>query len=88
MASNDITQLKDLEALNDDAFCEAFSAKLGLMFQYAKDDIVRLIELRDLTTVQKLRMTLCTAARMAFDSYTDAEETYACGIQWCLCPEV
>ena len=72
MALNDITQLKDLEALNDDAFCEAFSAKLGLIFQYAKDDIVRVIELRDLATVQKLRTTLCTAAKVAFDNYTEA----------------
>ena len=72
MAPTAISELKDLVSLEEDIFCETFSDNLALIFQYAQNDIMNVIETRDLTTVLKLRTGLCTAAKVAFAAYTNA----------------
>ena len=67
-----ISELKDLVSLEEDIFCETFSDNLALIFQYAQNDIMNVIETRDFTTVLKLQTSLCTAAKVAFAAYTNA----------------
>ena len=67
-----IRQLKDLETLENDAFCDAFNEHLGLIFQYARNDILGAIDMRDLDTLLKLRNSLCTSAKVAFPAYMSA----------------
>ena len=72
MAPTAISELKDLVSLEEDIFCGTFSDNLALIFQYAQNDIMNVIETRAFTTVLKLRTGLCTAAKVAFAAYTNA----------------
>ena len=72
MAPTAISELKDLVSLEEDIFCETFSDNLAITFQYAQNDIMNVIKTRDFTTLLKLRAGLCTAAKVAFAAYTNA----------------
>ena len=72
MAPTTISELKDLVSVEEDIFCETFSDNLGLIFQYTQNDIMNVTETRDPTMVLKLQTGLCTAAKVAFAVYTNA----------------
>ena len=60
-------------SLEEDIFCKTFLDNLGLIFQYAQNDIMNVIETRDFTMVLKLRTGLCIAAKVAFAAYTNTK---------------